>query len=105
MKISGEEEKVLGIPVDETPTLFSCVAGPDEGAEELQLGVRRVPVRMAPVGQTRPASGGRARKKLKTNSGAAVGSGSESDQELARITVPPPEEEQHRIGFENRNQP
>ncbi|KAJ7852489.1 hypothetical protein B0H14DRAFT_3450760 [Mycena olivaceomarginata] len=44
MKTSGEEEKALGIPVDKTPVPFSHVAGPDEGAEELQLGLYGLPV-------------------------------------------------------------
>jgi hypothetical protein len=80
MKTSEEEETALGIPVDKIPVMFSRKAGPDEGMEEPQLGVRRVPVRMAPVGQTRPApsgASGRAKKKQKTSSGAAaVASGS-----------------------------
>ncbi|KAJ7872497.1 hypothetical protein B0H14DRAFT_2721869 [Mycena olivaceomarginata] len=80
MKTSTEEERALGIPVDKIPVTFSRVAGPDEGVEEPQLGVRRVPVCMAPVGQTRPApsgASGRAKKKQKPSSGAAaVASGS-----------------------------
>ncbi|KAJ7817541.1 hypothetical protein B0H14DRAFT_3741875 [Mycena olivaceomarginata] len=80
MKTSKEEERALGIPVDKIPVTFSRIAGLDEGVEEPQLGVCRVLVCMAPVGQTRPVpsgASGRAKKKQKMSSGtAAVASGS-----------------------------
>jgi hypothetical protein len=83
MEMGDGEEAALGIPVDKIPAPFTRVAGPDEGVEEPQLGVRRAPVRTVPVVQGRArggggrGGGGPARKKQKTNSGAAaVASGS-----------------------------
>ncbi|KAJ7861954.1 hypothetical protein B0H13DRAFT_1900306 [Mycena leptocephala] len=41
MEMGDGEEAALGIPVDKIPAPFTRVAGPDEGVEEPQLGVRR----------------------------------------------------------------
>ncbi|KAJ7810623.1 hypothetical protein B0H13DRAFT_1927255 [Mycena leptocephala] len=57
------------------PAPFARVAGPDEGVDGLQqVGVPRVPVRVAPAPPR-----ARATKKQKLNSGAAVASGSGSN--------------------------
>jgi hypothetical protein len=81
MEITVTEHRGLGIPEGKIPAPFSRVTGPDEGVEESQPGVRRVPVRtVADVSGRgrRKSSGGGVTKKRKINSGAPVASSSKN---------------------------